>query len=569
MSSTKEIYREVLEASNRRSFLRKASLASMAGAVAPALVPLFTPTPVEAAPTPSPELDPAILNFALNLEYVEAQFYLYATTGSGLSDNNGTTAGGDGTDGGSVIIKDNPKVPFQNDTVAALAMEIAQDEATHVAFLQKTLGAASVAAPNLDLLNSFITLGQLAAQVDPLANIPAQFDPFADDVSFLMGAFIFEDVGVTAYRGASPLIYDVATYIPAASGILSVEAFHAAEIRSLLYIFGKAQLGVTTPNAPSVTSSVQILRAVQAISAVRDSVNPSKGGTGKDQGITSDGTPTGTANIVPTDEFGPAVRPHDPPSAQHRVRRHQSHAGPVLPERPQRHHQVIRLSRHKKSRGTFAGPPFLFAARTARLQFEEVLQQPLTLGSQNALGVELDAVDRELPVAQPHDLAFRRARVDFQAVRHAVGPYHQRVVTRRLKGIRQPGEHSIRPVEDGRGLAVHQTPGAHHLPAEHLADGLVPQAHAQQRHGGAEFADEFFGDARVFRLARAGTDANLCGPQFPQFVYGDLVVATHDRFRPEFAEILDEVVREGVVVIEDEKHGRKAASPALSASSAL
>ena len=304
MSSTKEIFHEVLEASNRRSFMRKASLASMAGAVAPALVPLFTPTPVEAAPTPSAELDPAILNFALNLEYVEAQFYLYATTGSGLSGNSGTTTGGDGTTGGSIVIKDNPQVPFQNATVQALAMEIAHDEATHVAFLQKTLGSAAVSSPDLDLQNSFITLGQLAAQIDPAANIPAQFDPFADDVSFLLGAFIFEDVGVTAYRGASPLIYDVATYIPAASGILSVEAFHAAEIRSLLYIFGKAQLGVSTPNAPSVTSTVQILRTVQAISAVRNSVNPGKGATGKDQGITTDGTPNGTSNFVPTDEFG-------------------------------------------------------------------------------------------------------------------------------------------------------------------------------------------------------------------------------------------------------------------------
>ena len=108
MSTTQEIYREVLEASNRRSFLRKASLAGMVGAVAPALAPLLTPAPAQAAPTPSAELDPAILNFALNLEYLEAEFYLYATTGKGISDNQGTTAGGDGTPGGSVAIKANP-----------------------------------------------------------------------------------------------------------------------------------------------------------------------------------------------------------------------------------------------------------------------------------------------------------------------------------------------------------------------------------------------------------------------------------------------------------------------------
>ena len=308
MSSTKDIFREVLEASNRRSFMRKASLAGMAGAVAPALVPLFTPTRVEAAPTPSADLDLAILNFALNLEYLEAEYYLLATTGKGISANGGTTATMDASvEGGSVVVKDSPQVPFSSDVVKGYAMEIAEDEFNHVKFLQSALGAAYVAAPNLDLQNSFYTLGQLAAQNDPLANIPAQFDPFADDVGFLLGAFVFEDVGVTAYHGAAPLIYDVAAYIPAAAGILSVEGFHAAEVRAILYMMGRDQVnGVTaqiSPVAPPVGSgTLQILRTVQAISNVRDAVDNT--GNSKDQGITTDGTPNGTANIVPTDEFG-------------------------------------------------------------------------------------------------------------------------------------------------------------------------------------------------------------------------------------------------------------------------
>ena len=288
MSSTKEIYREVLEASNRRSFLRKAGLAGMVGAIAPGLAPLLTPATVEATPTPSPDLDLAILNFALNLEYLEAEFYLYATTGKGISDNNGTTASGDGkTAGGEVIIKSNPKVPFSNSTVAAYATEIAQDEFNHVKFLQTALGAAAVASPDLDLQTSFTAVGQLAS-------VP-NFDPFADDLSFLLGAFIFEDVGVTAYHGASPLIYDTAAYIPAASGILAVEAFHAAEVRAILFQMGQEQ------KAGTLTAPINILDTVNGISQIRDSLDNAKD---KDQGITSDGTSAGIANIVPTDKNG-------------------------------------------------------------------------------------------------------------------------------------------------------------------------------------------------------------------------------------------------------------------------
>jgi hypothetical protein len=102
------------------------------------------------------------------------------------------------------------------------------------------------------------------------------------DENFLLAAFIFEDVGVTAYKGAAPLIAQ-SLLIDAAAGILATEAYHAGLIRTVLYTKGIA--------TPSLRTSAN------AISDARDSLD---GSSDLDQGI-GDGT---TANLVPTDANG-------------------------------------------------------------------------------------------------------------------------------------------------------------------------------------------------------------------------------------------------------------------------
>ncbi|RRA47545.1 ferritin-like domain-containing protein [Acidipila sp. EB88] len=178
--------------------------------------------------------DPAILNFALNLEFLEAQFYTYATTGASITASGGVITSGAGAAGGSVNIKANPMVPFTaGGPIQAFAMETAKEERNHVAFLQSALNAsganAAVQMPNIDLMTSFATLGGLIG-------VP-NFDPFASEADFLFGAYIFEDVGVSAYLGAAPSIASSA-YLSAALGIHAVEAYHAGIVRTLIFTGG-------------------------------------------------------------------------------------------------------------------------------------------------------------------------------------------------------------------------------------------------------------------------------------------------------------------------------------------
>jgi hypothetical protein len=156
-----------------------------------------------------------ILNFALNLEYLEAEFYTYATTGKSITSfgvgTTGSANGGNPANGGTT--KGGAKVNFtkEESLLHDMATQIGADERAHVVLLRGALGSSAVAMPNIDL--SALGFG------------------FGNQNDFLRAARILEDIGVTAYSGAAGML-KTPDIITAAAGLLGAEAEHAAAIRT-------------------------------------------------------------------------------------------------------------------------------------------------------------------------------------------------------------------------------------------------------------------------------------------------------------------------------------------------
>ena len=146
-----------------------------------------------------------------------------------------------------------------------------------------------------------------------------------------------------------------------------------------------------------------------------------------------------------------------------------------------------------------------------RDDLDPVVDQPLALARQNALGVKLHALDRVQSMPEAHDLALGRPRADLEAGRQRLALDEERVVSRRLERRGDAVEEAAAVVKDGRRLSVHQAPGAHDAPPVGLPDRLVPQTDSEDRQTAAESLQDLERDAGLVRRARTGRDEQAMG----------------------------------------------------------
>jgi hypothetical protein len=239
---------------SRRKML-SLGLSSLAGAAGAALTGALAPAAQAATFT-----DADILNFALNLEYLEANFYYLAAFGTTIDVANAmSTAAGaltiklTGTVGTPGTVTGGSMVPFSTTEVASYAIETAIEEGKHVNLLLGALKTAAVAQPAINLGTSFQTLATAAGVPNG-----STFSPYTSDQTFLVGAYVFEDVGVTAYHGAASLL-TTPSNLTVAAGILAVEAYHAGLIRTTIN-----DLDPTGATIAGYTNNISTLRATLA-----------------------------------------------------------------------------------------------------------------------------------------------------------------------------------------------------------------------------------------------------------------------------------------------------------------
>jgi len=189
---------------NRRHFLAAVGMTSAAGIMAgctdsTVYAPAYASSSAVSAVNPGGPGQNDVLNFALNLEYLEATFYSFITQGADLP---ASVIPGSGPITGAPGL-----LSFPTQQITDLLNEIYFDELSHVKALQSLLTNFAISRPAINLAAGGAITGTNALSI----------------------ARQFEDVGVTAYAGAAALLNSA--NLGYAAQILSVEGFHASALR--------------------------------------------------------------------------------------------------------------------------------------------------------------------------------------------------------------------------------------------------------------------------------------------------------------------------------------------------
>ncbi|CAL5409438.1 unnamed protein product [Camellia sinensis] len=204
-----------------------------------------------------PVSDIDLLEFPLNLEYLEAEFFLWGSLGYGLdSIAPNLTMGGPPPVGTTKARLD----PFTKDVILQFAFQ----EVGHLRAIKNTV--RGFPRPLLNL--SAEAFGNVMNSAFGRALKPA-FDPYANELNFLLASYVIPYVGLTGYVGAnSKLLSPISKRLVA--GLLAVESGQDAVIRGLLYERAREKVKPYGITVAAFTDRISELRNKLGSAGVKD-----------------------------------------------------------------------------------------------------------------------------------------------------------------------------------------------------------------------------------------------------------------------------------------------------------
>lgn len=218
--------------------------------------------------------DTNILEFPLNLEYMEADFFLFGALGRGLDYIQPNLTGGGPPPIGARRANLSPLI---RDIIAQFGYQ----EVGHVRAIKSTV--PGFPRPLLNLSKEAFADVMNSAFDRPLYPL---FDPYANDINYLLASYVIPYVGLTGYVGANPLLKSV-TAKQLLAGLLGVEAGQDAVIRTLLYKRATERVIPYGISVAEFTNRISELRDRLGHAGLRDEgliVPPNLGAEGRTSG---------------------------------------------------------------------------------------------------------------------------------------------------------------------------------------------------------------------------------------------------------------------------------------------
>ncbi|OWM63516.1 desiccation-related protein PCC13-62-like [Punica granatum] len=197
------------------------------------------------------------VKFAMNLEFLEAEFFLYGALGRGLDSIVPYLA-----QGGP------PPVGAQKANLDPLIQQIIEEfgyqEVGHLRAIYTKVGGIQRPLLNLSAQNFAQVMDEAVGR-----KLQPPFDPYANSINYLLASYLIPYVGLVGYVGTIPYLSDFNSKSLVAS-LLGVESGQDAVLRTLLYERANQVVAPYNMTVAEFTNKTSALRNKLAMCGIKD-----------------------------------------------------------------------------------------------------------------------------------------------------------------------------------------------------------------------------------------------------------------------------------------------------------